>query len=1509
MSKGIKPVNYTYGVGMEFVATTGKQVKDELKSNLDGLSKLIKQYNEVLKVDPDADLSKLFNEMKKLQNVVSGINNSGNAFSDFVDKGVLDRVAKLETRLESISSTSDVVKKDLAELKTSMSLITDAFKSVGQTKFPATFDNLFGDIKDQSAEIQKVTDQIKTANTAIAKLQESLQRYRVSNDSKLKSDFGIEHVKTWLQEWRQIQDELSSGKKLNTQELYNKVLQLSTLGQKINAAQNTFPDEMFDTEGLTQQINLFNNQSSIISKRINAVITQLSNSRQKLNEQLEGLNADQAKYKAKMSTSVSSGKSLGVQSDYTAQVKVNPKTNEAEWIAKINDTIHNIEGQLDKVRLTPTFSKNAPNMEKEIDGSLAQINHAINVDLKVTDSVADFEKEIARIDKSIKSAKAQLEKNTSFQIKFEYEDGGKFKDKIYSIINPLKKIESRFYIVNGKKFISDVTGLRDKAKNEMKRIFAEVAIGNEEEVLSSISSLRSKIDEKIGNIGVNLTLQNIPQFMAQAALMKDDVTKAISTPSNVAIGTEDATKSIVELSEKAKKAQEDIEKIKSALRSLTEVGFKSPDFLKLGAFDQDFKYIKGSKEQIKQILQGYEELVTKTQGTKEQILATYGTGEVGFNAYQQDLMMLEQAENALNTILQSQIQYAQHRLELAQNTLEQEKKIASTKKEQPSSTTTTEAAQVKVNKELSMSAEEATKKIRSLNGTLTQQKRALKDLETNGIHASSFVRLGEWDKESGSFKKNSQDIQQLINRYKELKQARENAGGVKVVGEEASIRGKLGAILTQQKKHMSELITKNQEELSSVKNLASEYKKVSDNKVKATKTKDTGSLKHLNELISKLNKAKKTLKLLQSEKFDALGSTGLGDVNKRLETAGSKQSFEELIAYYNKLIAKRDELEKAGQTGSAEYISYAKAYQMIEQQLSVIYKDQLKYCQTRIGQLDTEIQKEKEILRLKKEQKETEPTQSSKQNTNKTTNTGVNNTSSVVKLDGTSLNTLAKDATLKAIDGKINNILTQLGNGVVINGSNISIEASNVSVSGKGTSVNGGAKSKKTPPGEKEVQLTTISSYSQQLIALEERIKRTGLYTDDLKEKFANLNAQLNAIRIKDDADAYKFDLDRFKEDFEQLKTYDQLYQDLIKSQTKQVRINDQIATSNGPTAELQEQLKLEAEKSKKIEEQLSKYTTLYNNRARQLVMEEAIKNANQEIAQSIAAQSDKNITKQNNELAKIVDDAQKKLDDMQYSMQNSKVPMADAAIAKFKQYEQLLTTLKTKQAEVAANPDLLQDQGYKSGFDSLLQQMKDVEGEFGTLQKSSENFLNKIKSIDDIKPLDSVFDATNLDQLHSSMQEFADQVGAGSAKLIEFHDSERTATFEVQKGQGQVQQLTVAYDEATNSLGRYINKTKTSTSETQKFLQSIKHSFQNVVRYVASFGSVYRLFAIIKQGFTYVKDIDGALTELKKVTDETDATYDAFLQTMSKTAAVVGSTTSELTTMAADYNNSPIIQ
>jgi hypothetical protein len=64
----------------------------------------------------------------------------------------------------------------------------------------------------------------------------------------------------------------------------------------------------------------------------------------------------------------------------------------------------------------------------------------------------------------------------------------------------------------------------------------------------------------------------------------------------------------------------------------------------------------------------------------------------------------------------------------------------------------------------------------------------------------------------------------------------------------------------------------------------------------------------------------------------------------------------------------------------------------------------------------------------------------------------------------------------------------------------------------------------------------------------------------------------------------------------------------------------------------------------------------------------------------------------------------------------------------------------------------------------------------------------------------------------------------------------------------------------------------------------------------------IYRAIAWVREGITAIKDIDTALTELKKVTDATEESYEKFLDTAAKTADKVGSTIKDVVSSTADW-------
>ena len=2047
--------DYVYGVGFKLNADSLKQAKNDLKINLDALSKMVKSYGKVLKIDPNADLSKLFDEVKKVKGIVDSIDNSDVSFGNFVDKGTLSRIATLENGLKSISETSETVEASIADLRNAVSEVTSALKQAGSIKFPATFDNLFADKSQKANQLQV---KVKQLESVMQHLKNSYKEFQDSSDQSLDENISLGEISTWIKEFQMLQKKIAdvpeTGRKLS--ELYADLLKISELGQKLNMViGSSGGQDILKNLGLDLDSKdgiVFNEFLSSIPKQIEKLIADVTKQRNKLKQELNQLGSADLSSKAKRSLGVAANAD---GSNYTLRAKIIPDTDEVSWANTINDTIKNIEHRLSPVRLTPTFSNSSKNLQKEVDGNLAQINHAINVDLQVHDNLTQFNEKIQHIDASIKNAKQQLEKNGNFTIKFDYEEGGKFKDTAYQIINKFKKIDAHFYVANGKTFLKDIAGIKEKAKKEFKDIPITLAVGNKDKVLESVLDLRNDISKKVDNIGVNLNLQNVPQVIQQAAIMRDSIEQYyennpignIAGPSGIDADANSASRSIVELSEKAKKAQEDVNKIKSALKSLTELGFKSPDFLNLGAFDKDGKHIKGSKEQIKQILQGYDELRAKVYASKEEIAATYGTGEAGYQAYQSDLNMLEQTENMLKQILQGQIQYSQKRLELAEQTLAKEKQVTQEKAKQTTKTVQDNAQsqtvqETKNNQQLSMSAEEAAKKVRSLNGTLSQQKKVLKDLDAHGINAASFTKLGEWDKDSKSFKKNSQEIQELLKKYKELQKARLAAGGTKAVGEEASLRGKLAAILKEQKKHVSEIIAANQSELASVKAIANAQKQARASKPDKQQSANTkaavaeqdklnkkikqqqqilndlnkkgwqskyfaqlgtwdketqkfkknttemqilikqymdlkkaredagikspiagseelklrgriGALlkeqkKHISEIIAKnqeelksaqktadaykqadaakvdtdkkpvasakgvekttnavdelnasLEKAKQALNLLQSGKIDVVKSTGLGDISKRIDASGIKQSLNWIVNRYKILLSKKKEFEKAGATGSDEYVRNEKQIQIYEQLLTNIYQDQLKYTQSRIGQLETEIAKRKEILALQEQQSKADAAQQAKPKEQKqqqaksdvagekkVTGQIPKDASSVVKLDGATLKSLAKDATLKSIDTKLSNILSGIKNinveqkkdtstdnihyvtdehgnpkymyrgihdaygGLVSNRyhggtfstDNLALAKEYAGPSGKVEKVRLSMKNpleidgdgalwnqiqyignrsdetskklyelieavqfynseierlKQISPNSKELELiqkglllpsdtsvgkdikywtqkrdkdqaeidvifadsnnpygkkttneiveiakaqgydgvifkniidsatgqvkdmsTVMVTFTQdqihyietiqvtleeaiqsfksrfgdfieyvnttpeqvrraiekmsemrkkldsdditddeynsfisstpivkdfdkfvdatginpayvenalttgdvgilsdsfydiviskmrqesqkiakafnvpsdQLLNMNEPIATTGTPGDGFNQQIAasadkatkeqsELNAELTETTQKDgttqgtindsiaqDAeratqeqrelnselentqklsssvvthdnmtgdvskivDTYKSDdkVDETQEIYSKVRhgkdnpptfehtatvtktnmeAYNKLYKDYIKSLSKQLEIEQKIASTNGPTSKFQEDLKVQKEITAQLESQLQKHTDLFTEQSKQAAMAEATKNANQATATSNAKASDAAINKQINAINKAVESAQQTYRDMSTSVNELSASTASPIKEQFVEYERLLSKLKTAQQDIANNPQLLSDESYADGLKQLLSQIDKAENRFNVLNQSATEFAKNIRSANDIKIMDAkTFNAKNITQMHDEMRNFANAAGFGEAKLLGFNDANRTATFEVKNGQGQVQQLTVAYNQATNALGRYVSKTTEGTSRSQQFFDGLKKSFGNVARYLASFGSIYELFAVIRQGVTYVRDIDAALTELKKVTDETDASYDRFLQNMSKTAGVIGSTVSELTQMAAEWS------
>ena len=206
-----------------------------------------------------------------------------------------------------------------------------------------------------------------------------------------------------------------------------------------------------------------------------------------------------------------------------------------------------------------------------------------------------------------------------------------------------------------------------------------------------------------------------------------------------------------------------------------------------------------------------------------------------------------------------------------------------------------------------------------------------------------------------------------------------------------------------------------------------------------------------------------------------------------------------------------------------------------------------------------------------------------------------------------------------------------------------------------------------------------------------------------------------------------------------------------------------------------------------------------------------------------------------------------------------------------------------------------------KANLVSLTNQVSNTRNAFERLAKASVEFKSKVEG--------GTIGFTPDGDLNTQMKQFvlnSHNWTKSQKEMIEstwvFKNAQDGATYSVVQGTDQLASMTVVADQGSRQIGQYTVETKKYISGFDKFMTSLGAKWQEVLRYLMSFGSLYRVWAVLKQGVQYIREIDSALTELKKVTNETEETYDRFLDTAAQTAKKVGSTIKEVVSSTADW-------
>jgi hypothetical protein len=161
-------------------------------------------------------------------------------------------------------------------------------------------------------------------------------------------------------------------------------------------------------------------------------------------------------------------------------------------------------------------------------------------------------------------------------------------------------------------------------------------------------------------------------------------------------------------------------------------------------------------------------------------------------------------------------------------------------------------------------------------------------------------------------------------------------------------------------------------------------------------------------------------------------------------------------------------------------------------------------------------------------------------------------------------------------------------------------------------------------------------------------------------------------------------------------------------------------------------------------------------------------------------------------------------------------------------------------------------------------------------------------------------------EDVYKKMVQLAQDVSTampGSTLSIDgFNQKTKELTYTIEGADGQVKTFVMSMDKLSGSAVASVTKIDKAKTGLQEFLSGIGDTGKQLLQYGLRMVEVYDIIRYLRQGFNEVLQIDTAMTELKKVTDETAVAYDNFAKSAYESSRKIGSTMKEFIQASADF-------
>ena len=201
----------------------------------------------------------------------------------------------------------------------------------------------------------------------------------------------------------------------------------------------------------------------------------------------------------------------------------------------------------------------------------------------------------------------------------------------------------------------------------------------------------------------------------------------------------------------------------------------------------------------------------------------------------------------------------------------------------------------------------------------------------------------------------------------------------------------------------------------------------------------------------------------------------------------------------------------------------------------------------------------------------------------------------------------------------------------------------------------------------------------------------------------------------------------------------------------------------------------------------------------------------------------------------------------------------------------------------------------YTKDLQLMSKEVEKVDNQMRKMESAIES--GAAKRANDINPNGDIYG-----QLVKEAQKLAETEGAVTLETGKFDKATNTLNFSLTHANGTVEQLKMSMYGLEGQVAYQQTGVTKLTTNWDRFSATIGKVGKQLLTALVGYNVFYKAISEVRKGIGYVKEIDLALTELKKVTDETEESYRKFLDTAASSAGKIGSTVSDFTEATANF-------